>query len=321
MDEKHEIVSDLKRVASELQTPRPKRDDYLKLGNFSKHQIMRVFGSYSIACDAAGLFVETKKQKKAPPSFDRLDEAEILQPPKQILFPTELKKILVIGDAHFPFVNLNSLGAIYSIALQEKNDGRPFDAAVQVGDLFDQASFGRHPRSLDVITPENELKRGREMAEQMWKTLQGLGIEHCFQLIGNHDERIVKQTIVKYPEVASLIGEKFKELYQFEGVRTQESEREELILKTHHGEVMFLHGYRKHGDHVRFNMMHSICGHSHQPGIVYHRHREGTLIEMNVGFVANEYASALSYTKQAKISRWSQSCGIIDEYGFRVVLL
>src|SRR5262245_65570157 len=95
-------------------------------------------------------------------------------------------KILCLGDIHFPFHNRGALDRVYRFADKLKPTH-----IVQQGDLLDQFAFSRYPKVLK-IDPEKELALGRMHAENMWAHFKGL---HCYQLMGNHDERILKKAL------------------------------------------------------------------------------------------------------------------------------
>lgn len=219
------------------------------------------------------------------------------------------KRILAIGDIHFPFVNLASLKRIEALARELK----PV-CIIQVGDLFDLINFSTYAKSLNILTPKEELKRGQKMAYQMWENLKKASPKaKCFQLLGNHDERIVKRLMEKAPELETLMD--VASLFKFPGVETSRAEAEELVIK----DILFMHGYRKHGDHVKHNALNTVCGHSHKGGVVYHRLGKKTLWELNAGFIADEASPALKYKKQTVISTWTQGVAFIDELGPRFI--
>lgn len=220
------------------------------------------------------------------------------------------KTILAIGDTHFPFANKQSLNRIYEITKQVKPQ-----IIVQIGDLYDMFSFGRFPRSLSVIAPKDEVSRGREEAEVMWRWLSRLSPKaKLFQLMGNHDERPLKKILTTFPEAESLL--RVKELFEFHDVETLKAERDELIID----KILFMHGFRsKLGDHARHNHMSTVCGHSHQGGSVFMRLGDKTIFELNCGYIADPHCEALSYTRQRRISNWTQGVGLIDANGPRFI--
>lgn len=218
------------------------------------------------------------------------------------------KRILVIGDCHFPFAS-SKLSRLYDVA-----ESLEPTHIVQVGDLYDMFSFSKYPRTQNVMTPKQELERGMKMARTMWAKLTFiLPDAKCYQLLGNHDIRPLKRVIESAPEAETLLD--FSSLFRFDGVTTMKSDRDELIID----DILFMHGYRRHGDHMKHNNMTTVCGHSHHGGVVFSRHGKKIIYELNAGFLAEESSKPLSYGQQRKISRWTLGCGFIDEWGPRFI--
>lgn len=225
-----------------------------------------------------------------------------------------MKRYLIIGDVHFPFHCKTTLAAICKAVAKIKPD-----YIIQVGDLYDQFAFSRFPRSLNGLSPKQELTRARSEAIRFWDHLTRLAPKAtCYQLIGNHDERAWARVYSAAPEIESILAEPMKELYSFDGVETLPSQRDELILNG----ICFSHGFRtKLGDHARENGMPTVVGHSHTGGVVYLRLKKKVIWELNAGFCANPHSAALSYTRQRQFSKWTQGYGVIDEFGPRFVPL
>lgn len=219
------------------------------------------------------------------------------------------KRILVIGDTHFPFVS-SRISRLYDVAKELQPNH-----IVQVGDLYDMFSFSKYPRTHTIMTPRQELEKGQKMARSMWDKLKTIAPDaKCHQLLGNHDGRVMKRIIESVPEAETLID--IGSLFRFQGVTTTASEREELII----GDILFMHGFRsKLGDHVSHNKMSTVCGHSHVGGVVFVRLGDEILFELNAGFLAAEESKALGYTAQRRISKWTLGCGFIDEFGPRFI--
>lgn len=175
-------------------------------------------------------------------------------------------------------------------------------------------AFSRFPKSLNVLTPAQEIKAGRRVTEQLWQDIRasaGKGVE-CFQLMGNHDQRLAKRIAEALPEVEGMVA---KELWTFEGVQTMESERDELIIDN----VVYMHGFRKHGDHVKYNLMSTVHGHHHTGGVIFMPIKNKILFELDVGYLGNPQTTALSYGMQSRFSKWTKGVGAIDDYGPRFI--
>lgn len=218
--------------------------------------------------------------------------------------------VAVAGDMHLPWPSKRALALFFKRLKYRKHT-----TVVQVGDLYDCYSWGRFPRSHCVLTPAEEIKRARKMAEEFWAEVRRIVPKaDCHQLLGNHDSRPAKKLISQIPEYEPF-ADSFASWWQFPGVHTQPSEREELLL----GGTCFMHGYRGHGDHVRHNLMNTWVGHLHRGGVVYMRHGKKTIWEANAGLMGDPDARALSYTLQKKVATYTLGMGEQDDEGPRFI--
>jgi hypothetical protein len=181
--------------------------------------------------------------------------------------------------------------------------------------MFSYSSFAR---SLNIYTPAEECKRGRRDLELFWKEIrQASPRADCWMLRGNHDQRLMKRVMEKLPEAEHFFKNGINSLWEFDGVETFSSDREELILDG----VVYMHGFRKHGEHMIHNQMSTVCGHLHRGGVVYSRLGNKTIFELNAGFAADESSVPMSYSKQLRFSKHTQGVGVIDYYGPRFIPL
>lgn len=218
-----------------------------------------------------------------------------------------ISKILVLGDTHFPFAHRKAFDWVYRLADKFKPTH-----VVQVGDLLDQFAFSRYPKVLKM-SPEEELARGRLAAEKMWKTVN---CGNKIQLVGNHCVRLTKTAVSVAPQLAHLVDKSFRELYSFNGVKTVFNPTEEFKL----GGIIFQHGHRsKLGDHARYNLCNTVCGHSHRGGVVFDQSARGPFWELNVGFLGDIESPVFGYRAQKHIHKTTVGVGLIDELGPRFV--
>jgi hypothetical protein len=229
-------------------------------------------------------------------------------------------KALTVGDTHFPWTNWDHLNQILDDA-----DWLQPTLVVQMGDEYDFYSFSRFAKTLNLMTPKEEVMRGREEAEEFWKLMQQAAPKaRCIQLLGNHDERLMKTVLGKAPELEGVLEIlDYLQLWRFPGVElVQEDPTEEFILDTEeHGEILFQHGHRaKIGDHARYNGMNTVVGHSHRGGTEFIRYKGRTIWELNAGYIADQNSKPLNYN-QGKISNSVPGYGIIDERGPRFIYL
>lgn len=217
--------------------------------------------------------------------------------------------ILIIGDVHAPFTIQKTLDRIVDSAASA-----PPKHIVQVGDLYDLYSFAKFPRSRNIYTPKDEIKLGREVAEKMWDRLKKAAPQaKCWQLRGNHDARPYKRVIEACPEIEDEL--RIDRIWRFDGVESMLSDRDELIINR----IVFMHGFRKFGEHVVHNRLSTVCGHLHTGGVRYVRFGKATLFELNAGFCGNPNSTPLGYTPQKKVSTWTQGFARIDAQGPRFI--
>lgn len=216
--------------------------------------------------------------------------------------------VLIIGDVHFPFQHKEALGKIVAHAKSMKPD-----CIVQIGDLYDFYAFSKYPRSLNVMTPADEVRLGYEGAKTMWKDLQKASPgSECFQMLGNHDERVVRKLIQQSPEFEEMAKEWLEVRMTFPDVTVVREQ--EFFLNG----VCYMHGFRNAiGDHARYNQVSTVVGHSHRGGVVFEQNAHGTFFELNVGWVGDKFSPVFSYQSQKRISKTTLGFGIIDELGPR----
>src|SRR3990172_8418987 len=141
-------------------------------------------------------------------------------------------KVLVISDLHLPYHSADGLNKIY-----ERLEKEEFNAVVQIGDLLDQYVFSNYKINPNV-TPISDVKKGLKLAKEMWAKIHKLAPKaQLYQLFGNHDQRLSKRIAEKLPQLAGILDE--KSLYQFDHVKTLDSEREYLVLDG----VVYCHGW------------------------------------------------------------------------------
>ena len=322
MSRKDAILEDLKRVASELGHA-PTRDEYRANGRFPERAARDAFGGYTMALTAAGL-EPTKSARRSRLNVKQLFKADIEESvatlresasrqmaPKVI---DESRRILVIGDTHFPFVSVDALTAVYSYAecLQ------PTDI-VQIGDLYDQLAASRFPKSQNYYSPDQESDLARKGSVAMWETLKRISPDaRCVQILGNHDIRPMKAILESSAGWAErAVRKEFEALYTFDGVTTVLDSRQEYRID----DIVFQHGhYSKLGAHAAHNGMCTVVGHSHKGGVAFLQSmaKERHLWELNAGYVGDPLTKALGYGPQ-RFQHWTLGCGSIDLFGPRFV--
>ncbi len=209
-------------------------------------------------------------------------------------------KILILGDIHFPYHNKKALKEVQYAIKQEKPD-----CVVQIGDLYDQYGFSRFTRK-NLELPEQELEQARNYAKDLWATVRST-TKKCYQLLGNHDVRLIKRAQERLPEAQELVKKSILELYKFKGVTTIEDDRSVTKI----GNVAFHHGYlSKLGDHMRYLGQNTVVGHSHVGGTVFEQRAGEIIWELNAGYLADETSEPLRY-RPTKTSKWTLGFGLI----------
>lgn len=216
-------------------------------------------------------------------------------------------RVLVIGDTHFPYHSKSA----YKNLLEVAKELQPTHI-VQIGDLLDQYVFSKYARSLQV-TPREEIEYGLQMARTLWLDMEMIAPEAaCFQLLGNHDVRMAKRITEKMPELCDFFSH--RDIYEFPRVRVCQSDRDFVII----GGVVYVHGWlSKSLDHAKFFGKPTVHGHRHRPCIEYDRK---DLWSMDVGYMADNKSLPLQYT-QSKFSKWTTSCGYVDNGLPRIITL
>lgn len=318
--EQHEVISILKGLASSLGRS-PRAFDLIGAEGISQAKVCRVFGSFSVAMQAAGLEMarQSNRRKVTNEIFQRplepfLDEQHQRQSESKFsnfILPVEnYPTTVVLGDVHAPFHHVEAM----KFAIDVIADLKPA-RVVQVGDIRDMFSWQKYPRSHNVFTPKEELELGTKACRDMWSAVQSAshGVQ-CYQILGNHDARPYKRVLETCPELEMFID--LKPLYTFPGVTLIEDPREELELDG----VFFHHGYNtRPGGNRDFMNACAVTGHSHRAGVFYRSIWGGHMLwELNSGTLGDSASKGLSYTPQ-KHTQQTLGVGVIDKYGPRFI--
>lgn len=222
------------------------------------------------------------------------------------------RKVLAIGDIHFPFHSQECLDWIYERASRTE----AITDVVQMGDLNDMFSTSRFPRSYSVITPEEELERAREESVKFWVSVQqAVPKANYFQLTGNHDERPMKRVLEKAPELEPFVGKGMLDLMTFDGVKTIHNANEDLDIEG----VIYQHGWTSQGKHAARNRRSTVVGHLHKAGVTYFADADGVYFELNVGCCIHLDAAVFDYRISKFRDRVTLGFGLIDSDGPRFV--
>ncbi len=221
-------------------------------------------------------------------------------------------KVVFIPDTHFPFEDKKAIRKVIKLIKNEKPTH-----IIQAGDLLDLYSFSRYEKSANFTNPKAELAIALKRAKQFWIDVKKASPRaKCYQLIGNHEDRLGKYISRNAPELEGLVTS-IKDLLKFPGVTTIQSSKDHLQI----GDVVYTHGhYTKLGDHAKYYRQSCVHGHSHKIGIWYEQTIDGLIWEMDCGFLADEKSLPLQYT-QTKFSKWTKAIGIIENGQPRLVMI
>lgn len=222
-------------------------------------------------------------------------------------------KILCVGDTHFPFAK----GTYITKMVQWAKENQP-DVIIQIGDLYDNYAFSRYTKTVNLMTPEQELNRGRKVAEKMWADLKKAAPKaQCYQMMGNHCARIIKRVLEKLPALSMKVKMKdqvqslhnIDKLFEFRGVTSVLDYRAEVKL---HG-ILFVHGFKGNiGEHVKYFHKSVVTGHLHRGGVAFMKVADKVLWELNCGFLGDAKALPFQYG-ETKTSRWTPGFGVIEK--------
>jgi len=185
---------------------------------------------------------------------------------------------------------------------------------IQMGDLYDFFSWGRFPRPFEIL-PKDEAELGRKIAIALWKQIRLIAPKaELWQILGNHDDRAKKRIVETMPEIEPFVN--LEPMWQFDGVHTVPDSKRELELAG----IIFQHGHRKFGEHVKYNLAPTVTGHTHTGGVSFITIRDKLIWELNAGYLADPTKTPLKYNPQ-KWTRWTHGVGFIDNWGPRFIQL
>jgi predicted MPP superfamily phosphohydrolase len=223
--------------------------------------------------------------------------------------------IIALGDMHCPFLHWPCF--IFALDFIKANKQR-IKAIIQLGDLYDLFSYSKFPKRL-IMTPRQECFEARSQAEEVWELINKAAPRaKKYQLLGNHDERLAKRVVENMPELDHLV--KYNEIYEFKGVKTIQSAKEDLIIDNWH----FTHGHTKEGNHIQAVDFNNVClGHTHRGGTwskrLHRRKDPKILTELNAGFMGDPFHDALIYRPMMRYFTWTWGFAVIDNFGGRFI--
>lgn len=195
------------------------------------------------------------------------------------------KKILVIPDAHAPWVNWGALKQAYRWRLKHKPD-----LVICLGDITDQKIWSRWQKDTDDVSPTDEFLAAQDCLKKMHKMFPKMII-----LRGNHDVRILSKAVE-----AGIPSQMFKDVddvFNFSGWQWV-PQNNKLLVNTVRGKILFVHGDEQGGTVVqksRILGLSVIQGHTHKASITYTTTLKGTIFGAEMGCIMDVDSKAAKY--------------------------
>lgn len=194
-------------------------------------------------------------------------------------------KILVIPDAHAPWVNWDAIKQAHKWYKRHKPD-----LVICLGDLTDQKIWSRWPKDTDDASPSDEFLAAEKCLKRMHKMFPKMTI-----LRGNHDTRILSKAIEG--GIPSQMFRDVDEVFGYKGW-TWIPQNHKLIINTIRGPVLFVHGDEQGGtvsQKSRILGLSVVSGHTHKVSITYTTTLKGTIFGAEMGCIMDTQSKAAKY--------------------------
>jgi hypothetical protein len=178
--------------------------------------------------------------------------------------------------------------------------------------------FPRFAKRPIGMTPEEELEEGVQGAGRFWANIHKAAPRaKKIQLAGNHEHRLMRSTMERFPECYSLLNRAQGDFWRFKNVQVIHDHRHELEING----VIYCHGWlTQAGAHTRQLLKSVVHGHTHRGGTVFMNLGGKTIWELDCGYLADKYQVPLQYGATKSVL-WTLGYGIIDQFGPRFVPL
>lgn len=339
MDKKHEIREDLYRVARELQTDDLFRDDYIKHGKFTKHQINNVFGSWTLALLACGLKTEKpnakrtltekkieKFERETAQVNDRFQEQIVPYFQKYANKPKSAFTILVCSDLHSVYID-----PYFNHILQDVNKRVKPDVVCLNGDIVDFPLISRYennPERLVKLQPEIDFTV-KYILKPLRKGNLNAQIDYLW---GNHEARLFKYLVLN-PGLASLRCLEWSNLFDLDALKINLIARQNFVTQTAKKQRDMNRPYKIYGDDAvmishgtKISQFHTqgeakmvghsisiVTGHTHRPQYLTLTKRNGRFWALSLG-MGGKLSLGEEYIDDPIID-WGQSMALIHVNG------
>lgn len=336
--DKHDLIQDLKRVASELNRV-PSRDEYLEHGRFSKYALVGAFGSFTQALSAAGLQPNKQTQDPTLKRFEKQVathesklalrakfEREILPwVGKYERDPAEIKTIMFRSDDHAQWVDPWLDEVFWDVALRVQPEVIVFGG--DTVDFWEISAHSKNPRR--QMTMQSEInfvkKKFFETARMVCPNAE------IDWILGNHEWRLFRYLSDTAPALASLECLQFDKLFDLDAYGINLVARPSFLnarrgkdlenYKIYNGVFVAAHGTRC-GKYPATSEL-AVYGKS---GISGHVHRVATQMHRDLNgyrrWVSNPAMCQLKSGEEyiSDLVNWSQGFSIIHIRGDRVFI-
>lgn len=225
---KHEIVSDIKRVAADLGRA-PTRKEYVrdKLGKYSEHAITKVFETFSQALRASGFDSETKRPDTSYKQYEKQVHKYDLNQKLAKHFDQEITpyigkydqgdmkvmSVVVGSDFHSQWTDPYCLEVFIDTC--KRIQPSVICLAGDVFDFYQVSAYSKNPRR--AMTLQSEINF---IKTHIFQPLR----EHCPEsqidlFIGNHEWRLFNFLCNQAPGLASLDAMQFDQLFELDKYR------------------------------------------------------------------------------------------------------
>lgn len=190
------------------------------------------------------------------------------------------------------------------------------DVVIQLGDAYDMYSYSKFARSHDICTPKEELQEARQGILGLWDYIHKIAPSaRLMQMSGNHEARIMKRVLDRFPEIASILNT--EDIFKVPNVETYFDHTGHITIEG----VVYTHGFlTKLGDHCKHFGCPVVHGHTHRGGTIFYKTLQGVNWELDCGFLADESQVPLQYGA-IKHTMWTLGYGIVDKWGPRFIPL
>jgi hypothetical protein len=210
VDEKHAIICDIKRVASDLgETPTYQQYIIERRGNFPERQVRKYFGGYTLLVQAAGLDPTKKpgagRQKKFKFIPSKLQGFTVHEAVLEELFAKagnpEVLKVFAEPDTHVDKHDERVVKASLELA----SDWQPH-VWLNMGDFGDMGPISHWPQ--DDFEPRRlvpQMKKCREILQRIQDATPSCSTRIFIE--GNHEDWLRQALVAKLPELFDGIEE------------------------------------------------------------------------------------------------------------------